>query len=305
MKAIKAILLVFLILVLLITVYVLFFNREYDKRLLVVNNDVYHPLNYVYIFNNTFSRQFCDDIVKAGEETAEKIGGWTTKRHKSYATTDIPVRSLYNKNMISRLDDAFRTKIKPKIEKYYKINLGNFGLLDHRDMFIVKYEHGDGLQDHLDFHRDGSIISYVLQLSNPNEYVQGGTTFESIGYTHTGQKGSLALHSGKVRHAGNKIFGGKRYILVGFLDKDKSILNGNNTKFYNSKYFHLKHPYIIRNNKYIKDSDIINMISTENLQEIVNKIRNLLPKIQHFNQKEYIGVFNYYKKMLAHHGIEL
>jgi hypothetical protein len=305
MNTVKTILLILLILIVLITIYVLFLRKDYDKRLLVVDNDIYHPLNYVYIFNNTLSKKFCNNIIKAGEETAAKIGGWTTKRHKSYATTDIPVKMFLNKNIINQLDTMFRTKIKPKIEKHYKIKLGNFGLNDHRDMFIVKYEYGEGSQDHLDFHRDGSVISYVIQLSEPYEYAQGGTTFETIGYTHTGKKGSLALHSGKVRHAGNKIISGKRYILVGFLDRDKSIINNNNTPFYNPMYFHLKHPYIVRNNQYIKDSDIINMIATRSLEEIVNKIKILLVQIKQYNPKEYSSVYTYYKKMFVHYGITI
>ena len=93
--------------------------------------------------------------------------------------------------------------------------------------------------------------------------------------------------------------------MVGFLDKETSIINEQNKQFYNPLYFHLKHPYIVRNNKYIKDSDIINMIATENLEEIVSKIRVLLGQIKHHNPNEFIGVFNYYKKMLIHHGIEL
>ena len=160
MKKNKIIIILLILLILLSFIFIYKkINKKYYKNLKVVDNDKYHHLNYIYIFNDIYTKQFCNDIIEAGEETARSIGGWTTDRHKSYATTDIPVKNLLNKNVVNKIDFIFKTKIRPKIEKYYKVKLGNFGLNNHKDMFIVKYEHGNNAQDHLDFHRDGTIIS--------------------------------------------------------------------------------------------------------------------------------------------------
>ena len=284
-----------------IVVYSLFIKKDYDKKIVSIENHKYHPLNYVYVFDNTLSNSFCDEIIQAGEETATSIGGWTNQRHENYATTDIPVRILNNKDVVKKIDNLFRKKIKPKIEKYYKVNLGDMGALDHLDLFIVKYEHGDNLQDKLDFHRDGSIVSYVIQLSEQFEYSHGGTQFQESGYIHKGNKGSLALHSGKVRHGGNKILWGKRYIMVGFVDSDLNITG--DTKYYNNVYHDLKKPYISKNDPNIRDKDIINTIASKNLDEIASTIKKHLVTLRNRDMHAYSHMWHYYKRKFNEYNI--
>ena len=306
-KNIKAILILFVFLIVILFIYFTFLKKEYDQKILAIDKPTTdHPLNNVYVFNDIYTKSFCDWIVEVGESTAEQIGGWTTDRHKSYATTDIPVKKLNDKTLIGQINKKFKTIIKPKIERYYKVSLGNYDINDHRDIFVVKYEYGNGSQDHLDFHRDGSIISYVIQLSERFEYSHGGTMFEEKGYTHIGDKGSIALHSGKIRHAGNKISWGKRYILVGFLDNGLPTIGSIDNKWYCTKYLNLKRPFIVRNDKAIRDDAIIKMLGPVSLDFIFETIEEFLKILKRYKDKrQYNMLVKFYKLKFKELGYDL
>ena len=72
----------------------------------------------------------------------------------------------------------------------------------------------------LSIHRDSSVLSFIALLSNPDDYIGGGTYYEYYDKTVMPAKGDLLFHSGKIRHGGNKITSGKRYILIGFFNVD-------------------------------------------------------------------------------------
>ncbi len=67
-------------------------------------------------------------------------------------------------------------------------------------------------------HRDGSIVSFNVLLNSENEFTGGGTYIEASNTVYTIDRGDCFVHSGKVRHGGETITSGVRYILVGFLD---------------------------------------------------------------------------------------
>jgi predicted 2-oxoglutarate/Fe(II)-dependent dioxygenase YbiX len=66
-------------------------------------------------------------------------------------------------------------------------------------------------------HTDGSSITVNILLSDPSNFVGGGTYFEDD-ITVTLEQGDMIMHSGKTRHSGLKITEGKRYLLVFFIE---------------------------------------------------------------------------------------
>lgn len=177
-------------------------------------------LNKTYKHQKFVSDDFCEWVIKNAEIHAEINGGWTTNRHKNYPTTDIPVRSI---NMLKvPLFNLVNINILPLISKHYKLNLYFLNIMD---LFVVKYD-VEG-QDHLETHRDGSIISFNILLND--EFEGGGTTIEHTKniddnfketeeVLYQSNKGDLFIHPGKLRHSGNKITSGVRYIIVGFVE---------------------------------------------------------------------------------------
>ena len=147
----------------------------------------------------------CKNII----DLAEQHGKWQTKRHKNYPTTDIPVPDIRGLDLQPELDRVVELTT-------FNYNLEKEATLTPFDVFVVRYD-ADG-QNHLGIHRDKSELSFVLLLSDPTKFEGGGTYYEHANMTISPGQGDLVLHCGKVRHAGNKVTKGTRYVLIGFID---------------------------------------------------------------------------------------
>jgi hypothetical protein len=101
--------------------------------------------------------------------------------------------------------------------------------LDDREPHIVKYDVTKKERQKLDMHTDKSEWTFLIALSNGCgfDYEGGGTYFECLDATVHIQRGHALIFPGKLRHCGQKITNGLRFLLVGFL-VDKST-NTNNT----------------------------------------------------------------------------
>lgn len=99
--------------------------------------------------------------------------------------------------------------------------------LDDREPHIVKYDVTKKERQKLDMHTDKSEWTFLIALSNGCgvDYEGGGTYFECLDATVHIQRGHALIFPGKLRHCGQKITSGLRFLLVGFL-VDKS---GNTT----------------------------------------------------------------------------
>ena len=92
--------------------------------------------------------------------------------------------------------------------------------------FSIKYEAKDGSQDHLDYHRDSSLLSFTMLLNDPSEFEGGGTKFKGLNDTVLQHEvGMLTIHCGQLLHGGQKITSGKRYIMAGFISASSPHLN--------------------------------------------------------------------------------
>lgn len=170
-------------------------------------------------YNNIYSKEICNWIVNECELYAKNNGGWTTKRHDNYPTTDLPIDMV--KPIFNFIYESFKT-INNKIKKSYclpeSINL------DFKDIFVVKYKFNE--QNYLDLHEDGSFMSFQILLSNLNDFEGGGTYFDD-GLTMYPEQGDLLIHSSKIKHCGLPITKGTRYLLVGFINLNLSIEEDN------------------------------------------------------------------------------
>ena len=96
--------------------------------------------------------------------------------------------------------------------------------LDKREPHIVKYDVTKRERQKLVMHTDKSEFSFLIALSNGCgvDYEGGGTYFECLDATVHIQRGHALVFPGKLRHCGQKITGGLRYLLVGFLVEEKT-----------------------------------------------------------------------------------
>jgi len=104
--------------------------------------------------------------------------------------------------------------------------------LDDREPHIVKYDVTKKERQKLNMHTDKSEWTFLIALSNGCgvDYEGGGTYFECLNATVHIQRGHALIFPGKLRHCGQKITSGLRFLLVGFLvDKSSSGSNNNSS----------------------------------------------------------------------------
>lgn len=108
----------------------------------------------------------------------------------------------------------------PKQRPRYKRQL----VLDDREPHLVKYDLTRKERQKLDTHTDKSEWTFLISLSEGcgADYSGGGTFFECIDSTVHLSRGQALIFPGKLRHRGQKITTGRRFLLVGFLvDKNE------------------------------------------------------------------------------------
>jgi len=103
--------------------------------------------------------------------------------------------------------------------------------LDDREPHMVKYDVTRKERQKLDMHTDKSEWTFLIALSNGCglDYSGGGTYFECLDSTVHVQRGHCLIFPGKLRHCGQRITSGLRFLLVGFL-VDKTTNNSDSNK---------------------------------------------------------------------------
>ena len=179
------------------------------------NNIKYNRFLQRFHYEKVYTSDICRYIINESEKYAVANGGWTTKRHDNYPTTDLPVEKILS--IFGLVLETLYTIVK-KVKKSY--GLQDDMVINIRDLFIVKYK--DSEQNYLDMHHDGSFLSFNILLSNTYDFEGGGTYFDD-GLTAHLEQGDILIHSGRIKHAGLPITKGTRYLLVGFLNLDLKV----------------------------------------------------------------------------------
>lgn len=158
----------------------------------------------------------CEWLVAAAEEYARKTG-WSTQRHYGAPTTDIPL-SLMPLPVLEWFKEFFVSIVTPLLKlHYFRPEERGRAIVSIHDAFLVKYS-AEGGQRYLPEHTDESSHSFVLALNQDTEYEGGGTFFTRIEAALRPPLGHLLLFpGGNIRHGGNPITRGTRYIIAAFL----------------------------------------------------------------------------------------
>jgi hypothetical protein len=166
-------------------------------------------------YEKVYTPDICRYLINESEKYAANNGGWTTKRHNNYPTTDLPVEKI--PFIFGLVLETLHT-IVIKVKKSY--GLRDNMVINIHDLFVVKYK--DSEQNYLDMHLDGSFLSFNILLSNTADFEGGGTYFDDGLISHL-EQGDILIHSSKIKHAGLPITKGTRYLLVGFLNLDLAV----------------------------------------------------------------------------------
>ena len=183
-------------------------------------------------------------LLSMAKSYASDNNSWAKQesRHVSYNTVDFAIED--SEEISQYLEDIrFQDRIFSALNEAYDVDVDDMSFLD---LFCASYEAADESEkktmDRLEFHRDGSLLSFSLLLSPPSDFEGGGTSFDALrdvsldgevsvlkagGTIRPEYVGYATLHSGKLLHGGQVVTKGQRIIIVGFVDvDDRNIKDG-------------------------------------------------------------------------------
>jgi hypothetical protein len=132
--------------------------------------DISHPFLKVYRLPTLMSAAAVDQVLALTNSHTE-AHGWTTRRHDSYPTTDVPVGAVGGLHDFL-ISSGYYDRLMGALAALYELPSPDWLRLD--DHFVVKYEAAAGKQDSLSSHRDGSeftLLSYHVVLSHEVRFV--------------------------------------------------------------------------------------------------------------------------------------
>eukprot|EP00977_Amphora_coffeiformis_P010177 scaffold2363_cov159-Amphora_coffeaeformis.AAC.39 len=186
-------------------------------------------------------------LVDLARQYAAATGRWErpdSERHSTYATCDFPIDEAPTvEAYLEKI--GFDDRVWETMSECYGIPSQDMSYLD---LFCAKYQpkqrqdddnnpsnenDDDGTMDSLEAHRDGSLLSFTITLTDPTEFEGGGTFFEALrghedkypadlvrpgGVVRPKRAGDGVFHSGKPLHGADVVAAGERIVLVGFVD---------------------------------------------------------------------------------------
>jgi len=149
----------------------------------------------------------CAWVIQEAEAHATAGGGWATERHYGAPATDVPVHGC--PSILRWYNGILRDRIVPLLQANFGSNLSFLC----RDACVARYNAAEG-QRHLNVHTDDSSHSAIIALNGGADFEGGGTYFCNIGRSLLAPKGhALVFEGGKVRHGGDPVISGIRYII--------------------------------------------------------------------------------------------
>ena len=173
----------------------------------------------------------CAKAIQIAEDWAAANGGWLSNRHASAPTTDMAIKDV--PPLLEWFNERLEKSLFPMLCQRFPDQIDHPDQIRVHDAFIVKYEFGEGKQNELSIHQDESTFSFTIALNDRDQYEGGGTCFEAIRPSGdpgasfeqralSTDAGGCVAFGGKLRHGGQAITSGVRYIIPLFVYLDKN-----------------------------------------------------------------------------------
>ena len=135
--------------------------------------------------------------------------------------------------LVEWFEHRLRTRLFPMLQTLYPEAIPTADVLRCHDAFISRYD-ADGMAD-LEVHQDMTDFTFTIALNPSDDYEGGGTIFPDVKPTDSPQEpwqtvvaspdvGCVASFCGRLRHGGNAITSGVRYIIPLFIYLDRNKL---------------------------------------------------------------------------------
>ena len=154
------------------------------------------------------------------------LGAWETDRHVSFPTRDVPVEVVCD----DFEDAVWARRLRPALAAAYGLDEAALSL---EDCFVARYDaapDGAGAADRLSPHRDSSLLSFNVLLSDAAAFDGGATVFDDDGggdgdVMDAADAGDGVLHPGQLLHRGRRTTRGTRVLVVGFVGVEDSAVD--------------------------------------------------------------------------------
>jgi hypothetical protein len=185
----------------------------------------------VYICDTGLTHAECDTLVQTTEQVCKGHYAAYTYAKQTLGCREYPVLAHACWETVHRVAHAIWEAF-PASQKLQ---------LDDREPHIVKYDVTKKERQKLDMHTDKSEWTFLVALSDGCglDYEGGGTYFEALDATIHVQRGHALIFPGKLRHCGQRITKGLRFLLVGFL-VDKTAQAAPTGKFFKDHIMNLE-----------------------------------------------------------------
>ena len=173
----------------------------------------------IFVVDSGLTPRECDGLVALTERECRGQYAAYTYAKQTLGCRDYPQLATACYPAVHRVTHAIQTSLSPKLALK----------LDEREPHVVKYDISKKERQKLDMHTDKSEWTFLISLSDGCglDYEGGGTYFEALEATIHVQRGHALVFPGKLRHCGQRISKGVRFLLVGFL-VDANTINNNN-----------------------------------------------------------------------------
>jgi hypothetical protein len=182
----------------------------------------------IYIADVGLTAAQCDHVANTTEQVCRGQYAAYTYAKQTLGCREYPILAQTSFLPVHTTVHAITQKFHSSNSKSKNSNKNRQLQLDDREPHIVKYDVTKKERQKLDMHTDKSEWTFLIALSNGCgvDYEGGGTYFECLDATVHIQRGHALIFPGKLRHCGQKITSGLRFLLVGFL-VDKTSNNNN------------------------------------------------------------------------------
>jgi hypothetical protein len=205
--------------------------RHSSSTVLAVTDRVVVSADHdIYICDTGLTAAECDALVQVTEQACRGQYAAYTYAKQTLGCREFPSLATAASSVVHRMTHAIlHTRLiensshNSKNSKKKKRCCLQQLVLDDREPHMVKYDVTKKERQKLDMHTDKSEWTFLISLSTGCgfDFEGGGTYFECIDSTVHVQRGHALVFPGKLRHCGQRISTGLRFLLVGFL-VDKS-----------------------------------------------------------------------------------
>jgi len=186
----------------------------------------------IYVCDTGLTHAECDSLVQTTEQVCKGHYAAYTYAKQTLGCREFPTLAHACWEPVHRVTHAIWDHFERPLQ------------LDDREPHIVKYDVTKKERQKLDMHTDKSEWTFLIALSDGCglDYEGGGTYFEALDATVHVQRGHALIFPGKLRHCGQRITKGLRFLLVGFL-VDKANPNHHH-HHHHAHHHHHHHPNV-------------------------------------------------------------